>query len=101
MGELQHCLIMVPKLPLFIREMRFLCTDLRSDGFREPIVDTDLGGGCMLCDVKDFQREGFTDLTVILCDQCEREFHVGCLREHGRADLTGLPQGTSLPGSFT
>lgn len=25
--------------------------------------------------------------------QCEREFHVGCLREHGVADLSSLPEG--------
>ena len=47
----------------------------------------------MLCDEKNFQRHGFTDLTVILCDQCEREFHVGCLRQHMGINLEELPEG--------
>ena len=50
-------------------------------------------GGCVLCDEKNFQRNGFTDLTVILCDQCEREFHVGCLRQHMNINLEELPEG--------
>ena len=50
-------------------------------------------GGCVLCDEKNFQRHGFTDLTVILCDQCEREFHVGCLRQHMGIHLEELPEG--------
>ena len=52
-------------------------------------------GGCVLCKEKNFQREGFSDLTVILCDQCEREFHIGCLRKHKDIDLDGLPEGAT------
>lgn len=29
----------------------------------------------------------------MICDQCEREFHVGCLRDAGRARLSALPDG--------
>ncbi|GJX55164.1 zinc finger, PHD-type containing protein [Tanacetum coccineum] len=27
----------------------------------------------------------------MLCDQCEKEYHVGCLRESRRCDLKTLP----------
>ncbi|GAQ87364.1 PHD finger family protein [Klebsormidium nitens] len=54
-------------------------------------VDTTTGG-CILCRMQDFSKT-FGDRTIILCDQCEREFHVGCLREHGVADLSELPEG--------
>lgn len=66
----------------------------------------------------DFSRGGFNDRTVIICDQvyfshimprkvwffschwknlvchwiqCEREYHVGCLRDHKMADLKVPP----------
>jgi hypothetical protein len=35
----------------------------------------------------DFSIGKFDDRTVILCDQCEKEYHVGCLRENGFCDL--------------
>ncbi|XP_057860467.2 uncharacterized protein LOC131069144 [Cryptomeria japonica] len=50
-------------------------------------------GGCVLCRIEDFNKSGFGDRTVMLCDQCEKEFHVGCLRDHGMADLKELPEG--------
>lgn len=50
-------------------------------------------GGCVLCNSPDFLRGGFGDRTMIICDQCEREFHIGCLAEHGLAQLTELPDG--------
>ena len=52
-----------------------------------------LHGGCVLCKVPDFLRGGFGERTMIICDQCEREYHIGCLAEHGRAHLTELPEG--------
>lgn len=30
---------------------------------------------------------------MIICDQCEKEYHVGCLRADGRCDLKELPKG--------
>ncbi|KAI7736790.1 hypothetical protein M8C21_011225, partial [Ambrosia artemisiifolia] len=39
----------------------------------------------------DFSVAEFDDRTVLLCDQCEKEYHVGCLRESGRCDLKALP----------
>ena len=52
------------------------------------VHDTDgLGSGCVLCYQPDFLRGAFGDRTIIICDTCEREFHVGCLRDKGRADL--------------
>eukprot|EP01018_Ginkgo_biloba_P027001 Gb_21353 [translate_table: standard] len=50
-------------------------------------------GGCVLCRCEDFTKSGFGDRTVMLCDQCEKEFHVGCLRVHAMADLRALPEG--------
>eukprot|EP00882_Tetradesmus_deserticola_P028427 GHRQ01031665.1.p3 GENE.GHRQ01031665.1~~GHRQ01031665.1.p3 ORF type:complete len:105 (+),score=32.48 GHRQ01031665.1:453-767(+) len=54
----------------------------------EVVHDTDgLGSGCVLCYEPDFLRGAFGERTIMICDTCEREFHVGCLRRHGRADL--------------
>ncbi|KAF9599022.1 hypothetical protein IFM89_033367 [Coptis chinensis] len=50
-------------------------------------------GGCALCRRHSFSKSGFNPSTVILCDQCEREYHVGCLKEHKMADLKELPKG--------
>ncbi|XP_043815649.1 uncharacterized protein LOC110623074 isoform X2 [Manihot esculenta] len=49
--------------------------------------------GCVLCRAYDFSRSGFGPRTIILCDQCEKEFHVGCLRSHKMANLKELPKG--------
>ena len=70
----------------------------RSRGKMEPELITVAGeaanqGGCVLCNSPDFLRGGFGERTMIICDQCEREFHIGCLAEHGRAQLTELPDG--------
>ncbi|CAA7390730.1 unnamed protein product [Spirodela intermedia] len=54
--------------------------------------ETDIGG-CVLCRGHDFSKSGFGPRTVILCDQCEREFHVGCLKDHSMGDLKELPEG--------
>lgn len=56
-----------------------------------PISD-DLGG-CALCKKKDFNNSVFDERTVILCDQCEKEYHVGCLRSQWQVDLKELPEG--------
>ncbi|XP_044425684.1 uncharacterized protein [Triticum aestivum] len=50
-------------------------------------------GGCALCKQHDFGKKKFSERTVLLCDQCGREYHVGCLKEHNMADLTALPEG--------
>ncbi|ESQ45117.1 hypothetical protein EUTSA_v10010118mg [Eutrema salsugineum] len=49
-------------------------------------------GGCVFCRSHDFSVGKFDDRTVILCDQCEKEYHVGCLRENQLCDLKGIPQ---------
>ncbi|XP_022747732.1 uncharacterized protein LOC111297304 isoform X2 [Durio zibethinus] len=49
-------------------------------------------GGCVLCGFHDFSGSMFDDRTVILCDQCEKEFHVGCLRDSGLCDLKEIPK---------
>jgi hypothetical protein len=57
----------------------------------EPELITDptgQGAGCVLCKASDFLRGGFGDRTIMICDTCEREFHVDCLRSAGRCDLT-------------
>ncbi|KAL4309092.1 hypothetical protein GQ457_01G017570 [Hibiscus cannabinus] len=49
-------------------------------------------GGCVVCRGHDFSGSTFDDRTVILCDQCEKEFHVGCLRDSGLCDLKEIPE---------
>ncbi|CAK9150475.1 unnamed protein product [Ilex paraguariensis] len=56
-------------------------------------------GGCMLCRGHDFSKSGFGPRTVILCDQCEKEYHVGCLKEHNVDDLKELPKGKWFCGT--
>lgn len=51
------------------------------------------GAGCVLCGTTDFLRGAFGERTMLLCDQCEREFHVGCLRSSGRCVLESIPEG--------
>nr|XP_043631499.1 uncharacterized protein LOC122602951 [Erigeron canadensis] len=48
-------------------------------------------GGCVICRAHDFSVADFDDRTIMLCDQCEKEYHVGCLRESGVCDLKALP----------
>ncbi|XP_058076838.1 uncharacterized protein LOC131225332 isoform X2 [Magnolia sinica] len=48
---------------------------------------------CVLCRCHDFSKAKFGPRTVLLCDQCEKEYHVGCLKEHKMADLKDLPKG--------
>lgn len=48
---------------------------------------------CVLCRCHDFSKNVLNDRTVIVCDQCEREYHIGCLREHNMADIKALPKG--------
>ncbi|KAJ1418903.1 Zinc finger, PHD-type [Sesbania bispinosa] len=52
--------------------------------------------GCALCRGVDFSRSGFGPRTIIICDQCEKEYHVGCLRDHKMAYLKELPEGNWL-----
>jgi hypothetical protein len=54
-----------------------------------------VAGGCTLCGSPDFERGGFGARTMIICDQCEREFHIGCLKAAGRCDLDKLPEGAA------
>ncbi|GJP53036.1 hypothetical protein CLOM_g12181 [Closterium sp. NIES-68] len=48
---------------------------------------------CSICGGSHYRSQGFGDDTVIFCDQCEREYHVSCLRDRGWADLKELPTG--------
>ncbi|KAF8396750.1 hypothetical protein HHK36_018380 [Tetracentron sinense] len=54
--------------------------------------ETDIGG-CVVCRAHDFSVSKFDERTVMLCDQCEKEFHVGCLRDRGLCNLEELPKG--------
>ncbi|XP_068637073.1 uncharacterized protein [Aristolochia californica] len=56
---------------------------------KAPVIEI---GGCVFCGGHDFSASAFNAQTVLLCDQCEREFHVGCLRNHGFCDLKELPK---------
>ncbi len=33
---------------------------------------------------------------MIICDQCEREFHIGCLKHACHCELDKLPEGTGI-----
>ncbi|KAK9920707.1 hypothetical protein M0R45_029253 [Rubus argutus] len=57
--------------------------------FKAPEIEI---GGCVLCRSNDFSAALFDERTVIICDQCEKEFHVGCLRDNGLCDLKELPK---------
>ncbi|KAL9272372.1 Increased DNA methylation 1-like protein [Drosera capensis] len=47
---------------------------------------------CVLCgDTKFLVPPEFGPLTIMLCDQCDREYHVDCLKRHGMADLKVKP----------
>lgn len=70
-----------------------MTTSRRADGVLAELEGSWAGGGCALCASPDFQRDGFGPNTVLICDQCEREFHVGCLHKAGMADLQALPEG--------
>ncbi|GAB2285471.1 hypothetical protein Dimus_019920 [Dionaea muscipula] len=48
---------------------------------------------CVLCRAHDFSISSFGPRTVLICDQCEKEHHVGCLQSHGIQDLKELPEG--------
>ncbi|KAJ6842950.1 uncharacterized protein M6B38_299395 [Iris pallida] len=50
-------------------------------------------GACVLCRCHDFSKSGFDGRTVLICDQCEKEYHVGCLKDHEMCDLKELPEG--------
>lgn len=62
-------------------------------------LDTQDGICCVLCRAQDFCKSGFGPRTVIICDQCEKEYHVGCLREHKMHYLKELPEGDWLCSS--
>ncbi|GMP85403.1 hypothetical protein CsSME_00038574 [Camellia sinensis var. sinensis] len=55
--------------------------------------ETEICGGCAICRAHDFSVTKFDERTVMICDQCEKEYHVACLRESGRCDLKELPKG--------
>ncbi|KAK7341920.1 hypothetical protein VNO80_24861 [Phaseolus coccineus] len=49
-------------------------------------------GGCALCRDQDFSTS-FGPRTVIICDQCEKEYHIGCLKDHNMQNIEELPEG--------
>ncbi|KAJ6810049.1 uncharacterized protein M6B38_157510 [Iris pallida] len=49
-------------------------------------------GGCVICRQHEFSTSEFGPNTVIICDQCEKEYHVGCLKAHNKDDLKELPE---------
>ncbi|CAA0840148.1 Acyl-CoA N-acyltransferase with RING/FYVE/PHD-type zinc finger domain [Striga hermonthica] len=57
-----------------------------------PTFEADIGG-CAICRGHDFSNSEFSDRTVIICDQCEKEHHISCLKEQGIANLEELPEG--------
>ncbi|KAM0887419.1 hypothetical protein ACQ4PT_029067 [Festuca glaucescens] len=79
------------------------CTTEQGDGDCVCSVCAD-GGEMLLCDCcpsvfhhGEFEPapDEFTDKTVIYCDQCEREYHVNCIRSKGD-QLECCPEGPWL-----
>ncbi|KAJ4971458.1 hypothetical protein NE237_004557 [Protea cynaroides] len=50
---------------------------------------------CCICGQSEFNEniEQFTEKTVLYCDQCEREYHAGCLMKGRRVKLECCPKG--------
>ncbi|KAF9591349.1 hypothetical protein IFM89_003972 [Coptis chinensis] len=50
---------------------------------------------CSICFQSEFDGNicQFTEKTVLYCDQCEQEYHVGCLREARMMKLNSCPKG--------
>ncbi|KAL9268018.1 Increased DNA methylation 1-like protein [Drosera capensis] len=69
-----------------IKEISKRCIRIVNDFETDPTA-------CVLCRVPDYSKSKFGPRTIILCDQCEKEFHVGCLKDHEMADLKELPKG--------
>ncbi|KMT14171.1 hypothetical protein BVRB_4g079890 [Beta vulgaris subsp. vulgaris] len=51
----------------------------------------DNGRTCVLCSRHDHSVNKFDDRIIIICEQCEKGYHVGCLRKGGLCDLKELP----------
>eukprot|EP00216_Chloropicon_sp_CCMP2111_P006696 CAMPEP_0198236530 /NCGR_PEP_ID=MMETSP1446-20131203/2400_1 /TAXON_ID=1461542 ORGANISM="Unidentified sp, Strain CCMP2111" /NCGR_SAMPLE_ID=MMETSP1446 /ASSEMBLY_ACC=CAM_ASM_001112 /LENGTH=586 /DNA_ID=CAMNT_0043918301 /DNA_START=118 /DNA_END=1878 /DNA_ORIENTATION=+ len=50
---------------------------------------------CMLCDKSNFQNgKQFDKNTMLICDQCERECHVGCIERRDSVTFKAKPKGT-------
>ncbi|GIM10423.1 hypothetical protein Vretimale_13980 [Volvox reticuliferus] len=65
----------------------------RDEEHASETLAADLASSCVLCHQPEFDREGFSDQTVLICDQCEKEYHIGCLREHKMVDMQAVPEG--------
>ncbi|KAG0588083.1 hypothetical protein KC19_2G214800 [Ceratodon purpureus] len=51
-------------------------------------------GGCAICKKWNVNESGFVQgMTMLVCDQCGREYHVSCLKGSGAKDLNELPEG--------
>ncbi|XP_078445515.1 uncharacterized protein LOC144714612 isoform X2 [Wolffia australiana] len=49
---------------------------------------------CSLCRSRHFScKDTFNDEIVLICDHCEKVFHVGCIRKSGLCDLKVIPAG--------
>ncbi|KAG0612149.1 hypothetical protein M758_6G005900 [Ceratodon purpureus] len=51
-------------------------------------------GGCAICKKWNSSNSGYAEgMTMLVCDQCGRDYHVGCLRNSGMDNLHELPEG--------
>ncbi|CAL9123456.1 unnamed protein product [Musa textilis] len=67
---------------------------IRSDKLRSRLIlkaETDQLLCCTLCKDSSFILNVFDAKTIIFCAQCEREYHIGCLKYHGVCDLKEVP----------
>lgn len=49
-------------------------------------------GGCRICHSHDFQRN-FGARTMLICEQCEQEYHVQCLKNMRGETYDRNPEG--------
>ncbi|CAL9056927.1 unnamed protein product, partial [Musa banksii] len=67
---------------------------IRSYKLRSRLIlkaETDQLLCCTLCKDSSFILNVFDAKTIIFCAQCEREYHIGCLKYHGVCDLKEVP----------
>jgi hypothetical protein len=92
----------VPRHPAFVAggsaiDVTFSAVVVRTCRHAHASPSHDVGadnGTCNLCFKPDFLAgDTFGDRTMLFCDSCEREYHVGCLRDAGACDLAALPEG--------
>ncbi|CAK9181680.1 unnamed protein product, partial [Ilex paraguariensis] len=83
-----------------------LCDQCPSSFHKSCLGLKDVPGGdwfcpsccCGICGLRRINKDSdlITDNRVLKCDQCERQYHIDCLRRQGLVKLDGYPKGNWL-----